>query len=403
MLFSTKILTVFVASCLALSAMAQQCACTQQFDASESCLSFIGGGPACEAVTCSLFYICNPDGMSLCEVSTTAINVIRPVEGTGNCFLELVDPATVTSLVESSAKNFAVTASADQTKPLATPAGSGPSISVNVEFKTFESDCTVTWTITDNGGPSTWTGPPNRAHIHGPAVAGSNAGALITIFNDQTLVVGTSFITGTPLTGSATVALSTCTSINEGLTYFNIHTAANGGGEARAHLLYEASFALATSAGTDAMALPLPLLETCVNAQFPMSNVPTNAHIHAPAKIGSNAGAIIQLFSSLTSLGGDACEIVSCFAVTDQQYNWIRDGMAYINIHTAANPGGELRGQISDMTVPAPSSRALVELELVDAKQAQDHNGCLLSRGRNYPLREEMGGFKSSCVTKRIA
>mmetsp|Transcript_9481 Transcript_9481/g.23803 ORF Transcript_9481/g.23803 Transcript_9481/m.23803 type:complete len:225 (+) Transcript_9481:273-947(+) len=151
------------------------------------------------------------------------------------------------------------------------------------------------------------------------------------------------------------------------------------------------------------LALPLPLLETCVNAQFPMSNVPTNAHIHAPAKIGSNAGAIIQLFSSLTSLGGDACEIVSCFAVTDQQYNWIRDGMAYINIHTAANPGGELRGQISDMTVPAPSSRALVELELVDAKQAQDHNGCLLSRGRNYPLREEMGGFKSSCVTKRIA
>jgi hypothetical protein len=39
--------------------------------------------------------------------------------------------------------------------------------------------------------------------------------------------------------------------------------------------------------------------------------------------------------------------------VTQQEVNWIRQGRTYFNIHTAANGGGEIRGQIIQSVVPA--------------------------------------------------
>jgi len=222
-MFISKALAIIAVSCLALSAMAQQCACSLQFDVSESCLSFIGGGPACESTTCNPYYLCNPEGESLCEVSTTAITVIRPIEGTGQCTTELVDPATVTTLVQSTVKSISDVATSSQTVPAATPAGNGPIIDVLVEFFTSATDCTVSWlVVNDVAAGSTFTGPPSAAHIHGPASPGTSAGVLITLFSDPSLATGTAFIAGTPVEGSAVVPLSTCETINNGLAYFNI-------------------------------------------------------------------------------------------------------------------------------------------------------------------------------------
>eukprot|EP00187_Rhodella_violacea_P003966 CAMPEP_0174895634 /NCGR_PEP_ID=MMETSP0167-20121228/10004_1 /TAXON_ID=38298 /ORGANISM="Rhodella maculata, Strain CCMP736" /LENGTH=356 /DNA_ID=CAMNT_0016135017 /DNA_START=124 /DNA_END=1194 /DNA_ORIENTATION=+ len=348
--------------------MAQQCACSLQFDVSESCLSFIGGGPACESTTCNPYYLCNPEGESLCEVSTTAITVIRPIEGTGQCTTELVDPATVTTLVQSTVKSISDVATSSQTVPAATPAGNGPIIDVLVEFFTSATDCTVSWlVVNDVAAGSTFTGPPSAAHIHGPASPGTSAGVLITLFSDPSLATGTAFIAGTPVEGSAVVPLSTCETINNGLAYFNIHTAANPPGEARAHLMYNTDISL-TSAGTDGSgtaSITLGEGEVCINSQFGMTNVPTNAHIHAPAPLGSNAGVIVPLFQDLNNVGGINYVIQGCNPVTVQEYNWIRDGLAYINIHTAEIPSGELRGQISSRTGPAPSpSRELLTMKL---------------------------------------
>jgi len=107
----------------------------------------------------------------------------------------------------------------------------------------------------------------------------------------------------------------------------------------------------------------------CVSAAFTMSNVPTNAHIHAPAPLGSNAGVIVPLFASLVDLGGNSYQIVGCFAVTDQQYGWIHDDLAYINVHTAENPGGELRGQITFNTFGG-AGRSLSNFPALSAMKA---------------------------------
>lgn len=69
----------------------------------------------------------------------------------------------------------------------------------------------------------------------------------------------------------------------------------------------------------------------------------TAAHIHGPADPGKNAGVVMwisdkgQPFPS--PFKGSA-------TLTDAQADDLMAGQYYINIHTAANPGGEIRGQL---------------------------------------------------------
>lgn len=86
-----------------------------------------------------------------------------------------------------------------------------------------------------------------------------------------------------------------------------------------------------------------------------LTNV-TAAHIHGPAAVGVNAGVIVGLFSAQAEGAWDGSKSAS-FTVADfnggQSVNTmdalialLRSGQAYVNVHTAANPGGEIRGQI---------------------------------------------------------
>ena len=76
------------------------------------------------------------------------------------------------------------------------------------------------------------------------------------------------------------------------------------------------------------------------------------AHIHCgPA--GVAAGVMLPFahgpspFSgTLTQADFVACGSVTTFAGALQA---IRDGNAYVNLHTAANPGGEIRGQLKPL------------------------------------------------------
>jgi hypothetical protein len=69
----------------------------------------------------------------------------------------------------------------------------------------------------------------------------------------------------------------------------------------------------------------------------------TAAHIHGPAPVGKNAGVILWLstkgspFSSPFEGKGE---------LTAAQAADLMAGNYYVNIHTAANPGGEIRGQL---------------------------------------------------------
>jgi hypothetical protein len=85
----------------------------------------------------------------------------------------------------------------------------------------------------------------------------------------------------------------------------------------------------------------------------------TQAHIHAPAERGTNTGIAVWLCGSATNpgpAGTPACSsatsgtlIEGSASVTAEQLAWLASGMAYVNVHTAAHPPGEVRGQILDV------------------------------------------------------
>ena len=66
----------------------------------------------------------------------------------------------------------------------------------------------------------------------------------------------------------------------------------------------------------------------------------TAAHIHEAAP-GKNGPVIIPLTKA-----GDSYTVPAGTKLTDAQLAAFKAGNLYVNVHTAANPGGELRGQL---------------------------------------------------------
>lgn len=72
-----------------------------------------------------------------------------------------------------------------------------------------------------------------------------------------------------------------------------------------------------------------------------LSGPATAAHFHGPAEAGKNGGVAVAIPNAGTSpVSGSA-------TLTDAQAADLVAGKYYINIHTAANPGGEIRGQVT--------------------------------------------------------
>ncbi|MBC7377414.1 MAG: CHRD domain-containing protein [Burkholderiaceae bacterium] len=63
-------------------------------------------------------------------------------------------------------------------------------------------------------------------------------------------------------------------------------------------------------------------------------------HFHGPAAAGANAG-VVQGFS-----GSMDSPIKGSATLTPAQVADLMAGKWYVNLHTAANPGGEIRGQV---------------------------------------------------------
>jgi hypothetical protein len=67
----------------------------------------------------------------------------------------------------------------------------------------------------------------------------------------------------------------------------------------------------------------------------------TAAHFHGPADPGKNAGVAVAIPNATSSpTEGSA-------TLTDAQAADLMAGKYYVNIHTSANPGGEIRGQVT--------------------------------------------------------
>src|SRR5437870_11582428 len=72
-----------------------------------------------------------------------------------------------------------------------------------------------------------------------------------------------------------------------------------------------------------------------------LSRTPTAAHFHGPAAPGANAGVAVPIPNVATSPAQGSATL------TDAQAADLLGGRYYINIHTAANPAGEIRGQVT--------------------------------------------------------
>lgn len=71
-----------------------------------------------------------------------------------------------------------------------------------------------------------------------------------------------------------------------------------------------------------------------------MTGPVTAGHFHGPAPAGANAGVVVPFTGSMAS------PITGMATLTPAQLADMKAGLWYVNLHTAANPGGEIRGQV---------------------------------------------------------
>ena len=72
-----------------------------------------------------------------------------------------------------------------------------------------------------------------------------------------------------------------------------------------------------------------------------LSGPATAAHFHGPAEAGKNAGVAVPIPNQASS------PVEGSATLTDTQAADLMAGKYYVNVHTAANPGGEIRGQVT--------------------------------------------------------
>jgi CHRD domain-containing protein len=99
-----------------------------------------------------------------------------------------------------------------------------------------------------------------------------------------------------------------------------------------------------TTTGTGSATVTLDGDKITWNVTFSdLSGPATASHIHGPAPAGKNAGVLVWLSTkgkpAVSPLTGSA-------TLTAAQAADLMNGQCYVNVHTAKNPGGEIRGQL---------------------------------------------------------
>ena len=200
--------------------------------------------------------------------------------------------------------------------------------------------------ITVNVSVNGLSGPITGIHVHEGAV-GANGGV---VFNLTDFVVGNRV--QTTLTGFTADQLA---KFLTGAYYLNVHTSNNPAGEIRGQLFLEKDPTYRADLSgdqevpavtTDAVGIATLNYTNVVNSLeinvqvTGLSGPITGAHLHeAPA--GENGGVVENLTPFVR--GNTIRAIVAPGAYIDA----LRAGNIYINVHTADNPGGEIRGQLT--------------------------------------------------------
>ncbi len=190
------------------------------------------------------------------------------------------------------------------------------------------------------------------AHLH-DGYAGTNGGVAIGLTQDPGDVAHWSTIDA-PIDAAQLAALSS------GRYYINVHTPANPGGEIRGQVApapvavlftdlsggqeVPAVVSAASAIAASTVDLETGMLTLHVNASGAVDA--TASHIHL-AYAGQNGAVLIALQQDAGDVGHWSASAAQLDAAGLASY---RAGQLYVNLHTPANPGGEVRGQIA----PAP-------------------------------------------------
>jgi len=122
-----------------------------------------------------------------------------------------------------------------------------------------------------------------------------------------------------------------------------------------------------TATGQASMTLDLDTNEFCMDVSFDgLLGTQTVQHVHGPATPTANAGVLF-------GIPGPGSFSGFCTILSDPHEQIIRDGLAYINIHSNRNPGGEIRGRI----LPATVSPTMVYTEDTGTPFEGDLCGCI--------------------------
>ena len=199
------------------------------------------------------------------------------------------------------------------------------------------------------------SGTTTASHFHGPALPDSNAGVRIGLSGFPTGVTSGSF------SDTVTLDASQQAELLAGLWYINIHTSAFGGGEIRGQLLESGGIHYFThlpisgdqenpSTGSSGTGTFTGRYNEVTNEFISTVNfngltgTTTAAHFHGPADPGSDAGVQIGLSGFPTGVtSGSFSDTVT---LSEAQEIDLLAGKWYINIHTSAFGGGEIRGQL---------------------------------------------------------
>ncbi|MBI3586700.1 MAG: CHRD domain-containing protein [Ignavibacteriales bacterium] len=194
---------------------------------------------------------------------------------------------------------------------------------------------------------------PTVSHFHN-AAAGISAGVVKNI----SLVNNTA--AGTWASGDASQPLTDLLlrELIKGRLYVNVHTAANGGGEIRGQVLFntgttftakidgaqEVPSVTTTASGTGTFVLNASGTQLTYHITI-NGLTPTLAHFHN-GPVGTAAGVVKNLsFTNGVASGTWSSTDVSQ-PLTDVLLTELLKGRLYVNVHTTANPGGEIRGQV---------------------------------------------------------
>jgi len=190
----------------------------------------------------------------------------------------------------------------------------------------------------------------------------------------------------THLTGTLAITPADAADLLLGNLYINMHTEANPGGEIRGQITlppdgtYLATLngsqenppTTSTGAGLGIFTLDAAKANLAYELFVTDLTDVTAAHIHTGAT-GVNGPVIIPIASGpFTTQTGTS-------AITPDQVAALTSGGLYANVHTAANPGGEIRGQIftpsgSSVTPPSDSTTWQLPLSVTAASAGSDVN-----------------------------